>query len=118
MTVSAVMLTAVYLLLLVPERSGYGIAIHSSPATKKAFAWNQDAYWNALEAKYQDLRQAGCTGAEANILTRMEGLRKLLQRIDERELGPEASEFSELELRMFETAPLVSLAREAKEQIK
>ena len=108
MTVSAVMLTAVYLLLLVPERSGYGIAIHSSPATKKAFAWNQDAYWNALEAKYQDLRQAACTGAEANILTRLEGLRKLLQRIDERELGPEASEFSELELRMFETAPLVS----------
>jgi len=108
MAVGAVALTAVYMLLLIPGRSGHEVAVQSSPVTKKAFAWNQDAYWNALETKYQELRQAGCMGAEADIHTRLEGLRKLLQRIDGLELGPDASEFSELELRMFETAPLVS----------
>lgn len=101
-------LAVAYLLLLIPERSGQEAAVRSSPVTKQAFAWNQDAYWNVLETKYRELRQAGCMGAEANIRTRLEDLRKLLQRIDGRELGPDASEFSELELRMFETAPLLS----------
>lgn len=101
-------LTAACLLLLIPERSGFEAAIQSSPATRKAFAWNQDAYWKALETKYQELRQAGCMGAGANIRTRLEGLRELLRRIDGLELGPDAPEFGELELRMFETAPLVS----------
>lgn len=106
--VSAVVLVAAYLLLLIPERSGHEAEVQSSPVTKQAFAWNQDAYWKALEAKYAELRQAGCKGADASVRTRLEGMRKLLQRIDDRELGPDAPEFSELEISMFDSAPLVS----------
>ena len=108
MAVGAVMLTAAYLLLLIPERSGREAAAQSSPVTKQAFAWNQDAYWNALEAKYQELRKSGCKGAEADVRVRMEGLQKLLARINGQELRHDAPEFGETELRMFETAPLVS----------
>lgn len=98
---------AVYLLLLLPpedtpQMSGDG---------RQSFAWNQDAYWNSLEAKFAELRQAGCNGADANVSARLEGLRRLLQRIDAQKLGPEAPEFSELELHMFGIAPVVSACK-------
>ena len=108
MAVSAVMLTTAYLLLLIPERSGHEAAMQSSPATKQAFAWNQDAYWKALEEKYQALRQAGCAGVEIDVRVRMEGLRKLLTRINGQELSHDAPEFGEAEVRLFEIGPLVS----------
>jgi hypothetical protein len=99
---------AVYLLLLIPEGSEQETVVQSSPVTKQAFAWNQDAYWNALEKKYQELRKSGCTGAEADVSVRLGGLKKLLTDINGRTLGPDAREFSELELSLFEAGPLVS----------
>ena len=108
MTVSAAMLAAAYLLLLIPERSGNEAVVQSSPGTKQAFAWNQDAYWKALEAKYEELRKSGCEGMEAGVNARMEDLRKLLTRIHSQELSYDAPEFGEAELRMFEIGPLVS----------
>ena len=106
--VSGVMLTALYLLLLIPERSGREAADSTSPVIKQAFAWNQDAYWKALEGKYQELRKSGCKDIEADVRVRMEDLRKLLASINGQELSHDAPEFSEAELRMFELAPLVS----------
>jgi len=58
MAVSAMMLTAAYLLLLIPERSWREAADNTSPATKQAFAWNQDAYWNALRPNIRNCRRA------------------------------------------------------------
>ena len=101
MAVSGVMLTAAYLLLLIPERSGREAADNTSPVTKQAFAWNQDAYWKALEVKYQGLRKSGCEGMEADVSARMEGLRKLLAKINGQEISYDAPEFNEAELRMF-----------------
>jgi hypothetical protein len=106
--VIAALLAAAYVLLLIPERSGHEVAAQSSPATKQAFAWNQDAYWNAIEAKYQQVRKSGCKGTEADVRVRMQDVRKLLVRINGRELAHDAPEFGEAELRMFEIAPLVS----------
>jgi hypothetical protein len=108
MAVSGVMLAAAYLLLLIPERSGREAADTTSPVAKQAFAWNQDAYWKALETKYQELRKSGCEGMEADVNARMAGLRKLLATINGQELSYDAPEFNEAELRMFETGPLVS----------
>lgn len=108
MAVGGVMLAAAYLLLLIPERSEREASDSISPATRQAFAWNQDAYWKALEAKYQELRKSGCEGMEADVSARMEGLRKLLAKINGQELSYDAPEFGEMELRMFETGPLVS----------
>jgi hypothetical protein len=105
------MLTAAYLLLLIPERSGREAADQTSPVTRQAFAWNQDAYWNALESKYQELRESGCKGIEADVRVRMEGLQILLARINGQELSHTAPEFGEAELRMFEMAPLVSACK-------
>ena len=108
LTVGVVMLVVAYLLLLIPEGSGNEVAVQATPVAKKAFAWNQDAYWNALEAKYQELRKSGCKDSETDVRVRMDDLQKLLMRINGQELGPDAREFSELELRLFEIGPLVS----------
>jgi hypothetical protein len=78
-----------------------------APAARQPFAWNQDAYWQELEEKYQKLRQNGCAGVDGDIRGRMEALRRLLTRIDSRQSGPGADEFAELERGMFETAPLI-----------
>ena len=96
--------SAAYILLSIPLENTPQI----NGAGKESFAWNQDAYWNALESKYAELRQTGCSGAGTNINARLAGLKKFLQRIDGQKLGPDAPEFSELELQMFGTAPLVS----------
>ena len=104
----AVLLAVVYLLLLIPERSGQEAVLQSSPVTKQAFAWNQDAYWKALEAKYAELRQTGCSNADVEVKDRFSDLEKLLARINEQELAYDSPEFGEMERRMFEVATLVS----------
>ncbi len=84
--VSAVMLIAAYLLLLMPDRSGRGVAKQSTPTTKSAFAWNRDSYWNTIETKYQELRQSECTGADTSVQAHLEGLRRLLKVINVQKL--------------------------------
>jgi hypothetical protein len=98
----------VYLLLLMPESGGHLEGVQELPAKKQPFAWNQDAYWKALEAKYRELRQNGCAGAEDKVRSDLEGMGEILQRINLQDLGPDAPEFSELEIRTFRIAPLVS----------
>jgi len=72
------MLSAAYLLLLIPARSGNEVALRSTLVARQAFAWNQDDYCNALETTFQKLRQDGCRDAEANAKLMLGGLRKLL----------------------------------------
>lgn len=61
-----------------------------------------DAYWKALETKYQELRKSGCEGSEADVRVRMEGLKNLLAHVKGQKLDPDDSELRELELRLFE----------------
>jgi hypothetical protein len=100
-------LLAVACLLLSPCRSGCEAAEPAATMTTQPFAWNQDAYWEGLEESYRRLRRAGCAGVAEEVGVRLEGLRKLLARIDAGQYGPDAGEFDELERGMFEVAPLV-----------
>ena len=99
---------AITYLLFIPDRPGCMAAELSAPTTRQAFAWNQDTFWESLEERYQKLRQAGCAGVAEDVRGRMEGLRKLLVRIDGGKFGPDADEFSELERGTFEVGPLAS----------
>lgn len=103
---AAAALAATYLLLLIPERTEHETELQSSSA-RKAFAWNQDAYWKTLEAKYAELRQTGCKGADAEVHAKLKVLRSLLQSLSGKMLGPDAPEFGDLETRMFGIAPMV-----------
>lgn len=104
-------LAVIYLLLLIPERAGQAVASPSAPATKRAFAWNQDAYWDALEKRYAELRESGCKGVDDDVRKRLTGLKDLVARVNTQKLAPEAPEFDELEERMFLTGPLVSACK-------
>lgn len=105
---SSVLLALAFQLLLITDRSGCGAAELPAPVTGQAFAWNQDAYWEDLEENFRKLRQAGCAGVAEEVSDRLDGLRKLLARINGGQFDPAAGEFGELERQMFEVAPLLS----------
>ena len=96
------------LLLPAHDRLACEAAELSAPMTKQAFAWNQDTYWEDLEQRYQKLRQTGCEGVAEDVRGRLEGLQKLLERINAAKFRHDAVEFEELENGMFEVVPLIS----------
>ena len=99
---------AAYLLLLIPDREPSLSSSDSVSQTKQPFVWNQDEYWQALEAKYRQIQQSGCTDIQNQIATELIKTAGLLLQISQKKLGPDAPEFADLERRMFEAGPLVS----------
>ncbi|MDQ7786570.1 MAG: YiiX/YebB-like N1pC/P60 family cysteine hydrolase [Thermodesulfovibrionales bacterium] len=101
-------LAAAYLLLLIPEQEPFLSFSDSGSQTKQPFVWNQDSYWQTLEAQYRQLQQSGCRDIENRIASELIEAASLLLQISRKNLGPDAPEFADLERRMFETGPLVS----------
>jgi hypothetical protein len=102
------LLAATYMLLLIPEREPSLTALGATSPTKQPFVWNQDFYWEALEAKYRQLQQSGCTDIQNQVATELIKTASLLLQISQKQLGPDAPEFADLEKRVFEAGPLVS----------
>lgn len=102
------LLVVIYLFLLIPDRSDVEFLSMTAEGEKHAFAWNMEAYWDVLEEKYRELRQAGCGDISAVVRERLDGLREHLAHIDSGEYSPEADDFFILERQMFETAPFIS----------
>jgi len=100
-------LAATYLLLLIPVREP-SLPPTAGSVQKQPFVWNQDFYWEALEAKYRQLQQSGCTDIQHQIGTELIKTAALLLQISQKQLGPDAPEFANLEKRVFEAGPLVS----------
>jgi hypothetical protein len=101
-------LTAAYLLLIIPEREPSLTSSDSVSQKKQPFVWNQDSYWQALEEKYRQLQQSSCRDTENRIASELIEAGRLLLKIAQKSTGPDAPEFADLERRMFEAAPLVS----------
>ncbi len=104
---SAILITSLclaYVVLLVPDRDKTVVVPDTSAAKKQAFAWNQDAYWNALEMKYKEMRESRCAGVD--ISSRIQGADRVVKEIAVKTLGPGAPEFGEIERRMFDMAVL------------
>jgi hypothetical protein len=101
-------LAVTYALLLIPEREFSLSSSDVGLAKKQPFVWNQDSYWQALEAKYKQLQQSGCSDIQTKTASGLIETGRLLLQISQKKLGPDAPEFSDLEQRMFETGPLVS----------
>ena len=88
-------LVATYLLLLIPERAPSLPATDAGFVKKQAFVWNQDAYWQALEAKYRQLHQSGCRDVQNQTASELIETGKVLLTIAQKKLGPDAPEFAE-----------------------
>ena len=100
-------LAVTYLLLLIPEREP-SLPPTAGSVQKQPFVWNQDFYWDALEAKYRQLQQSGCTDIQNQIATELIKTAGLLLQVSQKNLGPDAPDFADLEKRIFEAGPLVS----------
>src|SRR4030042_1399835 len=101
-------LTAAYLLLIIPEREPSLTYSDSVSQTKQPFVWNQDVYCPTLETKYKKLQQSGCRDIQNQIASELIEAGNVLMKISQKRLDPDAPEFADLERRMFEAAPLVS----------
>ncbi len=100
-------LIILYLILLIPESDNTIEIISSVKIIAKPFTWNQDAYWDSLEAQYLEARAAGCQ----NLIPVKDSLFKcadsLVTLIGKKSFQPVAKVFSDLETTIFILAPIV-----------
>ena len=101
-------LVVLYIVLLLPFGERVTAPPKSERSQKQPFAWNQDAYWTALEATYRELKQRGCTTAAPGLSSKFQNVKRILRRVDGTRTGPEGSVFREIEGLVFEMGPVVS----------
>lgn len=70
-----------YAFLLIPGHDASLSSISSDRVEKQPFAWNQDAYWNSLEAKFKDAQKSGCQDSETVISSQLGKANLLLRQI-------------------------------------
>ena len=103
-----IIIAVVYALLLIPDRDQTTSSTSSAPQKEQPFAWNRDAYWNTLEAKYQELMKAGCKDISVVIDSDIVKLNALTGSIRRQPFSPDSKVFAELEQQMFKTGLLVA----------
>jgi len=79
-----------------------------APARGTSFAWDRDALWQALEARFQDLRDGGCPAAGAAVTEGLAALRARLTELGRQEVPPGAPVLDSLESDYFALAPRVA----------
>jgi hypothetical protein len=100
-------LAVVYLVLLLPEPEPPLPAAPPPGGAARPFAWNQDAFWERLEADYAAARAAGCGAVRREVEAGLAALDAGLARLDAEPVGPDAPILADLERRVFEAAPRV-----------
>jgi hypothetical protein len=101
----------IYLLLLIPDRQPTIPAESSSISRKQAFVWNQDQYWEALEAKYRDIQKTGCEHITPIVESKLAQLNAVLNTLRKNKVDPDSEIFAALEQRMFEIGPIIGGCR-------
>ena len=79
-----------------------------APAGAGPFAWNRDAFWKSLEARFLDARAAGCVETEAAASREVTGLDAAVDRLNGWAAGPGAPVLDSLERRYFELGPSIA----------
>jgi hypothetical protein len=95
-------------LLLIPETESTSALQAIQQPRRKSFAWNQDAFWHALEKRFVEARRAGCEHIGSTADSLMSSAGKALDRIAGQRLQPGDSAFVKVEDYIFGIAPLVA----------
>jgi len=106
-TRAAIIIVGTYLALLVPDQQAPVQLPDHAATARQPFAWNEDAFWESLEARYRELRTTSCESRRQAVASSVLRVQALLRSIQKKRLDPSAPELGELERRMFEIAPLV-----------
>src|SRR5262245_58468411 len=101
---AAILLVALYVVLLIPVPE-------PTPGLNKGqqpFAWNQDAFWTELEARFVKARGTGCDTLAGGIAGASAWVSQTLDEISRGTLAPQDPRFDGLETNLFHLAPLVA----------
>jgi len=82
------------------------------PAAAEPFVWDEDARWEALEARFEAARSDGCDATTGALDEQLAALAAEIQWAEEGRHPPSHPNFDALERRLFETAPLVGACPE------
>ncbi|MBX2990845.1 MAG: hypothetical protein KF749_06700 [Bacteroidetes bacterium] len=97
-------IAAVYLVLLIPDPE----PAPPKPAARKAFAWNQDHYWSALESSYVAARKLGCENLDSLIHAGIGQSSSVTNTLHETALPAEDTLLDAIERNIFTLAPMVA----------
>ncbi|HUJ19238.1 MAG TPA: YiiX/YebB-like N1pC/P60 family cysteine hydrolase [Nitrospirota bacterium] len=100
-------IAVLYLLLLIPFDDRDHVPAVGGRAVKQPFVWDQDEYWEALEATYRTLKQGGCTSAVPALSSKFQKAKRILHEIDEARTYPDDPVYRELEAVVFEMGTVV-----------
>ncbi len=96
-------LAGLFCLLAIPEKEP---EVAVAPARGGAFAWDRDAYWRSLEARFAAARVDSAAGRDPGAVR---ALAARVEDVSRRVLGPEALVFDSIETTLFELGPDVAL---------
>ncbi len=102
------LLLLVYLALLIPDRDP-SVFVRRTPPAKPPFAWNQDQFWEQLEASFVAARGMDSAVRVATIQTSLQALSRDVDRFDAETLSPADSIFRRIEGIVFRVSPLVAV---------
>jgi hypothetical protein len=97
----------VYAVLLIPDPEPK-VPLDDLPGgSKRAFAWNQDAFWTQLEKRYVEAKTAGCEGVRQAVDSLLALARKNLVSINQSPLEPGNAAFRQHENLIFGIGSMV-----------
>ncbi len=94
-----------FLLLAIPGPEGEP---PPAPARGGSFAWNRDAFWADLEARFVTLRDHGCPATGPETAAGVAGLRARIDRLGDERVTAGSASLDSLEAAFFELAPRVA----------
>ncbi len=97
-------LAGAYALLLIPDKSSRPVKSESDAP----FAWNRDAYWQALENRYRVARETGDTEIESRIDRALTQFAALNDSLEQGSFSAGDILFKEIETILFELGPEVA----------
>jgi len=104
--VTTVVVTTLYGALLIPETTPT-IPFTAPTQVRHPFAWNQDAFWNALEENYVHARAAGCQSVTPAIGNAVDEMHVRIARLRRERFKPGDMIFTEIEQLVFQLGPWV-----------
>jgi hypothetical protein len=108
----------VYSVLLIPDAEREVTRDALQGGSKKAFAWNQDAFWTQLEKRYVESKAAGCNGVHRAVDSLLALAWKNLEFIRRSPLEPGDVGFRQHENMIFEAGSLVAPCPDKFEEFK
>ena len=106
--ISAAVLSTLYILLSIPAKE----AVQATGAGKPSFAWNQDEMWRALETRFREARDAGCSAVDAELQKGLQEGDRHRDMVAAGRFMPADPLFDDMEMNMFGLGPLVAACPE------